>query len=191
MFRRILLVLSVLVLGFVGYVASRPGEFHVERSATIAATPGTIYPHVADFRQWAAWSPWERLDPQMKKTIEGDPMSVGSTYHWAGNDSAGEGRMTITEADPSSRLVIKLEFLKPFAATNTTVFALAQESEGTKVTWSMDGKNDLLLKAVGLFMNMDSQVGGDFERGLASLKAIAEAEEAARSTTAADTTATP
>lgn len=189
MMRRILLVLLVLVLGFVGYVSTRPAEFHVERSATIAASASTIYPHLADFHQWEAWSPWERLDPAMKKTYEGDPMGVGSNYHWAGNDSVGEGRMTIKESVPSERLTIELEFIKPFAATNTTLFSLAPEGEGTKVTWAMDGKKDFMMKAVGLFMDMDKQVGGDFERGLASLKQLTEAEQATLGASP-DTTAT-
>lgn len=189
MVRRALLVLLVLVLGFAGYVASRPSEFSIERSATVAASPATLYPHIADFHQWAAWSPWERLDPNMKKTFEGDPMAVGSSYHWAGNDSVGEGRMTITEADPSNRVAIRLEFIKPFAATNSTLFALQPAGDATTVTWSMSGRNDFMMKAVGIFMDMDKQVGGDFERGLASLKSVAEAAEAAAAVP--DTTVTP
>lgn len=179
MLRNILVALVVLVLVFVAFVSTRPADFRIERSTTIAASPEVIYPHVADFHQWAAWSPWEKIDSTMKKTISGEPMAVGSDYHWAGTGEAGEGRMTITSLTPPEHVEIKLDFIKPFEATNTTAFAIAGEGEGSKVTWTMSGKNGFVAKAMGLFMNMDQMVGGDFEKGLAELKRVAEAEAAA------------
>lgn len=186
MLRKILIALVVLVLLFVGFVATRPADFHVERSARIAAPAETIYPLVADFHRWEAWSPWESIDSTMKKTISGEPMAVGSDYHWAGTGEAGEGRMTLREATPPTGISIQLDFIKPFTATNTTAFAITPEDDGSKVTWTMSGRNNFMAKAMGVFMNMDQMIGGDFEKGLASLKQVAEAEAAA----AADTTAT-
>ena len=186
MLRNLLITIVVLVLVLVAFIATRPAHFHIERSASIAASPETIYPHLADFHQWEAWSPWEKLDSSMVKTMTGEPMAVGSDYHWAGTGEVGEGRMTLTAAQPPSSLTIKLDFIKPFEATNTTLFTLDPEGEGTKVAWIMEGENGFMAKAMGLFMNMDQMVGGDFEKGLAALKQVAEAEAAAASV---DTTA--
>lgn len=176
--KKFLTVLLVLILALVGFVASRPGTFHIERSTTIAAAPDAVYPHLADFHQWAAWSPWEHLDPSMKASYSGAESGVGAVYDWTGNDKVGQGRMTVTDATPPSHVGIKLEFLKPFTATNQCTFTLAPEGSGTKVTWAMDGTNNFVAKAFGLMMNMDKTVGGDFERGLASLKTVAEAAPA-------------
>lgn len=171
-----LLLLLLLVIGFLGFVATRPDTYHVERSATVAAPPATVYSVVSDFHRWGEWSPWEHLDPNMAKTITGPESGVGANYHWAGNDKAGEGNMLITEATPGERLAIKLDFIKPFASTSTTVFAFAPEGEGTRVTWSMDGRMGFIEKGMCVFMSMDKMIGGDFEKGLASLGKVAAAE---------------
>lgn len=177
MVKKILAVLAALLVAFVGFVATRPAQFRIERSATIAAPIEAVFPLVDDFHRWADWSPWEKLDPGMKKTFEGGP-GVGAKYAWVGNQDAGEGRMTILESRPGERIGIKLEFLKPFAATNTTVFAFKGGPDGTHVNWSMEGQNNFLAKAFSVFMNMDAMVGKDFEAGLRTLKNVAEAEAA-------------
>jgi Polyketide cyclase / dehydrase and lipid transport len=155
-------------------IATRPATFHIERSITAAASPENAFAQVNDFHAWSAWSPWEKLDPQMKRTFEGAPSGTGSVYSWQGNDDVGEGRMTIQKSDKPSLVLIKLEFIKPWTATNTTTFTFAPVTEGTKVTWAMDGENNFMSKAFSLFMNMDKMVGDDFERGLTALKAAAE-----------------
>jgi hypothetical protein len=179
---RIILVLVAVLLVF---VQTRPDHFRVERSATIAASGETVYSHLANFHDWAAWSPWERLDPSMQRTFDGPESGVGAGYHWVGNKQVGEGSMKITAATPGSNVTIDLEFIKPFQASNVTMFTLAPEGGGTKVTWAMEGKNNFVGKAMCLVMNMDKTVGGDFERGLAQLKTVAERAPAAA---AADTT---
>ena len=146
------------------------------RSATIAAPADVVFPMINDLHSWAAWSPWAELDPNMKLTYGGAQAGVGATYAWTGNDKVGEGRMTILESHPSDKVVIKLEFLKPFEATNTTAFVIQPEAGGVKVTWDMNGVNNFISKAATLFMDMDKEVGGDFARGLAKLKAVAEAK---------------
>ena len=118
-----------------------------------------------DRELWEAWSPWARLDPAMKQAYEGAPAGTGAIYTWAGNSQVGEGRMTLTESRPSDLIRIRLEFLKPFAATSTAEFTFKAERNQTVVTWSMAGKNNFIAKAVHLFMNMDKMVGGNFEEG--------------------------
>jgi hypothetical protein len=167
--RNALIVVPVLVVGLVLFVASRPAAYHVERSATIEAAPESLYTRIADFHRWEEWSPWAKLDAAMKIDFSGAEAGPGAVYHWVGNSKVGEGRMTLTDAQPPGRAVIRLEFLKPFASVCTTTFTLAPEGSGTHVTWTMDGRNDFVGKAMCLVMNMDKTVGPDFERGLAGL----------------------
>lgn len=189
MFRKILLGLGALLLVFVLVVATRPGTFHLERSITVAAPPEKVYAQVEDFHAWRAWSPWEELDPNLKRTYEGPTAGQDASYAWAGNDKAGEGRMTIVKADKPKTLEVKLEFIKPFPATNTATFTFVPVTEGTKITWAMDGKNGFLSKAFSLFVDMDKLVGGDFERGLAAMKTLAEGRENPAGTAAPSTSA--
>lgn len=174
MVRKILVgVVSVLaVLAVV--VALQPATFHIERSILVRAPSDFAYAQVNDFHAWRAWSPWEKLDPQMARTYSGEASGTGASYAWRGNKEVGEGRMTIERSEPA-QIVLKLEFLKPFAATNTATFSFTPGSQGTKVTWAMDGRNTFLTKAMHLVMDMDKLVGKDFERGLEALKAAAEA----------------
>jgi hypothetical protein len=175
MVRKILIgVASVaVVLGVI--VSLQPATFHVERSVVVNAPAESAFAQVNDFHAWRAWSPWEKLDPQLSRTYSGPPSGTGASYAWSGNKEVGEGRMTIERSDSPAQIAIKLEFLKPFAATNTATFTFAQSAEGTKVTWAMDGKNGFVAKAMHLVMDMDKLVGKDFERGLAALKTAAEA----------------
>lgn len=190
--KKVLLGLLVLVAVAVAFISTRPNTYRVERSSVIAAPAEVIDPLITDFRQWEGWSPWEKIDPAMKREFGGSPSGVGATYHWAGNNDAGEGRMTITDAEPSAKVGILLEFLKPFESTSQTTFALAPEAAGTRVTWTMDGNHNFMSKAMCIFMSMDKMIGGDFEKGLASMKLLAEGVAAnASSATGAGSTATP
>ena len=191
--KKVLMVLLIVVVGFCGFVATRPATFHVERVTTIAVPSEAVFARINDLHQWDAWSPWEKLDPQMKKTYEGADAGVGASYHWSGNDKVGEGRMTITESEPGSKVGIKLEFIKPWQATNTGTFTFTPEAAGTRVTWAMDGTNNFMAKAMTIFMNMDQMIGSDFEKGLASLKELSEVAAAmpADSTTTAATQSAP
>ena len=184
-FRVVVLVVVALLI----VVQTRPDRFHVERSTTINAPGETVFAQVNDFHKWAAWSPWEKLDPQMHKTFTGPESGVGAFYGWSGNSKAGEGSMKITGSTPSSQVVIDLQFLEPFKSASVTTFTLAPEGAGTKLTWSMDGTNNLMSKAMSLVTSMDKMVGPDFERGLASLKSVAERAPAAAAPAAGDTTA--
>lgn len=175
MLKIILGTLAVIIVGFVVVVALQPAEFRVARSATMSAPAAAVFAQVNDLHKWEAWSPWAKRDPAMKQTYDGAPAGVGAISAWAGNREVGEGRMTITESRPGELIRFRLEFFKPFTATNTAEFAFKSEGNQTTVTWSMAGNNNFMAKAVGLFMNMDRLVGGDFEKGLAAMKALVEA----------------
>ena len=170
-----LIALAGIAIVGVVVVATRPAQFHLARTARIAAKPPAVFAQVNDFHQWDAWNPWAKLDPAMKQSYAGAPAGVGAVYTWAGNSRVGEGRMTLTESRPSDLIRIKMEFLKPFASTSTAEFTFRPEGDHTVVTWSMEGRNNFMAKAIHLVMNMDRMIGGQFEKGLAQMKAAAEA----------------
>jgi uncharacterized protein YndB with AHSA1/START domain len=180
-----LIALAVIVVGFILVVAMQPAEFRIARTATIDAPADAVFARVNDFRGWKDWSPWAKLDPAMKETYGGASAGVGASYAWEGDDQVGSGRMTIAESRPGELIRINLEFLEPFAAENTAEFAFTPEGSGTAVTWSMTGRNGFIAKAAGLFLDIDGMVGGDFEKGLAQLKAAAEAAPASLSSATA------
>ncbi|MGB7838428.1 MAG: SRPBCC family protein, partial [Terrimicrobiaceae bacterium] len=150
-------------------------EFRVVRSAILSAPAQALFALVNDFHRWEAWSPWEKLDPALERSYDGAPAGVGAVYSWVGNNHVGEGRMTILESHPNDLIRIKLEFLKPFAATHTADFTFKPEGDRTRVTWNMFGEKNFLSKAIGLFMNMDKMIGNNFEQGLAQLESAAKA----------------
>jgi hypothetical protein len=149
--------------------------YTVERSTTIHATPQERYDRIANFRSWGDWSPWDDLDPDMEKTYAGEDGAVGSSYSWRGNRKAGEGEMTVAALHAPDSVRIDLQFLKPFKSQSITQFELTPEGDGTKVAWTMTGSHTWISRIMGLFVSMDKLVGKDFEKGLASLKAVAEA----------------
>jgi hypothetical protein len=169
-----LLALGGVIVVFLIVVAMQPADFKVERSATLRAPAPAAFAQVNDFQNWQAWSPWEKVDPALKRTYQGPKAGTGAIYAWQGNKDVGEGRMTITESRPGELVRIKLEFFKPFAAVNDTVFRFQPSGEATTVTWTMSGQNNFLSKAMCLFVNMDRMVGGMFEQGLAQMKTVVE-----------------
>jgi hypothetical protein len=166
-------VVVLVVLAIV--VAMQPEEFRVSRSAVMAAPAPAVFAQVNDLHNWEKWNPWQKVDPAMKLTFSGPPSGIGAAYAWQGNRDVGEGRLAIIESKPADLVRIKLEFLKPFAATNTAIFTFKPEGNQTAVTWSMEGRNNYFAKAINLCMNMDKMVGGQFEKGLADMKAVVEA----------------
>lgn len=173
MIKKTLLGLAVLLAGVLAFAATRPDTFRVERSALVQAPPEAVYAQVSDFHRWSAWSPWEKLDPDMKRTHSGAPAGVGAEYAWTGNSDVGTGRMEILEAEPASRVAIQLDFIDPWEASNLTEFTLSPEGDATRVTWAMTGENSYMGKVMSLFMDMDELIGADFEKGLAGLGAAA------------------
>lgn len=177
MLKKILLVLGVLLVAFLAFVATRPDDFQVQRSTHIDAPAAVVFANVNEFPRWAAWSPWEKLDPAMQKEFSGPAAGSGAAYAWKSeNDNVGEGRMTILESRPAEFVGIKLDFITPFEATNDIAFSFNPMDGGTHVTWNMSGKNGFAGKLMHVFMDMDKMVGGDFEKGLADLKRVSEGQ---------------
>jgi hypothetical protein len=174
MFKKIALVVVVLAAALLIYAATRPDSLHVERTASINAPPGKIFPLITDFHTWSSWSPYEKIDPAMKRAYSGATSGKGAVYEWEGNNEVGQGRMEITDASNPSRVIIKLDFIKPLEGHDVAVFALVPQGDSTNVTWTMDGPTPYVGKLIGVFMNMDTMIGKDFETGLANLKAITE-----------------
>lgn len=173
MFKIILLIVIVALVAVLGLAATRPDVFRVERSTSIKAAPEKIFPLIADFHQWAAWSPWEKMDPAMKRTFSGAASGKGAVYAWEGNSKVGAGRMEVTDAVPS-KITLQLDFIKPFEGHNIAEFTLTPNGETTNVTWAMHGPAPFISKLIGLFCNMDKMIGKDFETGLANMKVAAE-----------------
>ena len=170
----ILLGLAVVVFLFLIVVAVQPSQFSISRSATVAAPPATVFAHVNDFHKWEAWSPWAKMDPNAKNTFSGPDAGVGAAFTWSGNKKVGAGHMTITESRPSELIHINLEFERPMKATNLSEFTFKPDGRKTVVTWTMSGKNCFMGKLFGLVMNCDKMIGGQFEKGLAQMKAVSE-----------------
>jgi hypothetical protein len=172
----VLIILGIIVLavaGLLAVAASRPDRFRVVRSIAIAAPAERIVPLIDDFRRWSEWSPWEGKDPAMKRSFEGPAAGVGAVYGWDGNKQVGRGRMEVVESKPDA-VKIKLDFVTPFEAHNMAEFQVSPGPGGSTLTWSMQGPSPLMMRVMGLFMNMDTMIGRDFEAGLAKLKAAAE-----------------
>lgn len=174
MIKKLAAIIVILIVALLGFAATRPDTFRIERRASIKAPPDKIFPLIDDFHRWGAWSPWEKLDPEMKRTYSGAESGPGAVYEWAGNSEVGKGRMEILETSPPSRVTIKLDFLEPFEGHSTAEFTLAPEGDATNVTWAMFGSNSYFEKVIGVFLSMDSMVGKDFEKGLADMKRVAE-----------------
>ncbi|CAA9412105.1 MAG: hypothetical protein AVDCRST_MAG64-2427 [uncultured Phycisphaerae bacterium] len=168
-----LIVVAVVVAVLVFLIARQPSTFKVVRSAAVPGPPEDLFEHVNDLRSWEAWSPWAKRDPTMRQTYDGPPAGVGATSEWSGNREVGAGRMTITESVPHERVGLRLDFLKPFAATHTAEFTFAPDGDRTVVTWSMSGDKIFASRVICLFMDMDKMIGRDFEQGLAALAALA------------------
>ena len=166
---------SVIIVVFAVIVALQPADFPVSRSATVSAPPAAVFAQVNDFHKWEAWSPWAKLDPSAKNSFEGPSAGTGAIFKWSGDNNVGAGTMTVTESRPSELIRIKIDFLKPFEATNTAEFTFKPEGNQTLVTWSMFGTNNFIAKAFCLFNNMDKMLGGEFEKGLAQMKVAAQA----------------
>ena len=175
MFKKIVLGIVVLLIVLAVVIQLQPATFSVTRAAAIGAPPEKVFELVNDFHNWQRWSPWAALDPAAKYTYSGPASGNGAVCAWTGNDSVGEGRMTILASEPFTHIAIELEFFKPFPSTARNDFHFSAGNNGTEVTWTMSGDNNFLAKAVCLFMGgMDKMIGPDFERGLALMNSAAQ-----------------
>ncbi len=174
MLKIIALIIVVAIAGILILAATKPDTFAVQRSISIKAPPEKVFPLINDFKRWGAWSPWEKKDPAMKRTYGAVTSGKGAHYGWEGNSDVGQGSMDITDSVPSSKVALKLDFVKPFEGHNTVDFTLQPTGEMTNVTWAMRGPAPFVTKVMQVFCNMDTMIGKDFESGLANLKTAAE-----------------
>ncbi|MGH6906525.1 MAG: SRPBCC family protein [Aestuariivirga sp.] len=174
MITTIIILIVLAIAAILGLAAMKPDVFQVQRQADIRGPREKIFALLIDFNKWMQWSPWEKMDPALKRTYSGTPSGVGAVYAWEGNKKVGKGRMEIIEADRPSLVKLKLDFVAPFEAHNTAIFALAENDGVTRVMWTMSCRSPFMFKLMGLFTNMDKMIGKDFETGLANMKAIAE-----------------
>jgi uncharacterized protein YndB with AHSA1/START domain len=170
----IAVVLAIIILAILIVAATKPGTFRIERTAVVNAPAEKVFPLIADFHQWLNWSPWEGRDPALKRTYSGAERGKGAVYAWEGNKNVGSGRMEILEAATPSKIVIKLDFLKPFEAHNTAEFTMLPQGAAPSVVWVMHGPAPFMSKLMQVFMSFDNMIGKDFEAGLAKLKTISE-----------------
>lgn len=174
MIKIILVAIFILIAAVLGLALTKPDNFRIERAATIKAPPEKIFAVINDFHNWTSWSPWEKLDPTMKRTHSGAASGKGAIYEWEGNSKVGAGRMEILDTTAPSKIAIKLDFIKPFEGHNTAEYTLVPQGEMTNVTWAMYGPTPFISKLMQVFVSFDKMIGKDFEAGLANLKAVAE-----------------
>ncbi|HBJ84271.1 MAG TPA: polyketide cyclase [Verrucomicrobiales bacterium] len=175
MIKKVLLGLIAAIVIILVVASFQSDDLNVTRSATIAAPPDAVFKVVNDFRQWDAWSPWSKLDPAMKKTLEGPPEGVGAIYKWSGNNEVGEGSTRLVGSKPNETIDMKLEFVRPFEGSSDVRFTFAPEGTGTKVTWAMQSKKPFIGKVMGLFMDCGKMCGDQFSEGLGNLGKVVTA----------------
>jgi Polyketide cyclase / dehydrase and lipid transport len=169
-----LIIIAIVIVAFLVIASMRPSTFSLQRSINVNASPEKIFPHLNDFKNWGAWSPWDKMDPDLKRTFSGSASGEGAKYSWIGNNKVGEGSMEITKSVLNANVELNLNFLKPFKASNVTEFKITPNGNTTNVNWEMRGPLNLFMKIMHMFMNMDKMVGKDFEKGLTNLKSIVE-----------------
>lgn len=174
MLKKVAIGILVIVVAFLAYCATKPDTFRIERSATINAPAEKIFPYINNLHSFASWSPYEKMDPNMKRTYIGPEAGKGAAYEWSGNDQIGQGRMEITSSTEPTNVTMSLDFIKPFKAHNTVEFNLKPNGESTDATWSMYGPNEYMCKVMQTFFNMDEMCGKDFTEGLSNLKKMVE-----------------
>ena len=175
----IIAVLAVAVAAVLGYAATLPDNFRIERAATISAPPEKVYAILSDFHRSTEWSPFEKMDPDMKRTYSGAERGKGAVYSWDGNSDAGAGRLEIVEATEPSKLVMTLDFIRPMEGRNIVEYRMEPRGDATEVTWSMHGEAPFISRVMCVFFDMDRMIGGEFEKGLANLKTLAETDKTA------------
>ncbi len=176
-----LLVALAAIVGIAGVLvlaALKPDTFAVERTMAMKAPADRIFPYINDLHRFATWSPFERKDPGMKRAFSGPASGKGARYDWDGDSSVGQGYIAILESSAPDRVVMGLDMVRPLRVHNTVEFKLETRGEATNVTWSMRGRVPYAAKIAHVIFDMDRMVGGDFEAGLASLRALVEKEPA-------------
>jgi hypothetical protein len=170
----IAIVLAIAIAAVLVLALTKPNSFTVQRAISIKAPAEKIFPLINDFHQWVTWSPYENKDPAMMRTYSGAESGKGAVYAWNGNNNVGSGRMEILDTAVPSKIVIKLDFFKPFEGHNTAEFTMLPQGDATNLTWVMHGPAVFISKVMQVFINLDNMIGKDFEAGLANLKRLTE-----------------
>ena len=170
----IAVILAIAIAAVLILAGTKPNSFSVRRATSIKAPADRIFPLINDFHQWRTWSPYEEKDPALKRTYSGADHGKGAVYAWDGNNNVGSGRMEILETAVPQKIVIKLDFFKPFEGHNTAEFTMLPQGDTTNLTWTMTGPAVFMSKVMQVFMNLDRMIGRDFEVGLANLKKLTE-----------------
>ena len=170
----IAVIAAALVAGILIYAATKPDGFDVARSVRIKAAPEKIFPLIDNLHSFNTWNPFMKKDPAVKLAYSGPASGIGAAQEWEGNSSVGKGRVEITRSSPSSRIAMKLDMLSPIEGHNVVEFSLKPDGDATTVTWAMSGRCHYIAKVMSTICSMDKMVGGEFEKGLADLKALAE-----------------
>lgn len=175
MIKKILLGIAAIIAVFAVYVALQPADFRFERSVTVAAPAPVVFDNVNNLKKWDHWSPWAKLDPDAKVQFAGPEAGEGAAFMWSGNDKIGEGKMTVVESKPAEKVGIRLDFVKPFEATGKSEFYFKPSGNQTQVTWAFSGENNFITRAICIIVNMQGQMESTMDKGLASMKQVAEA----------------
>jgi hypothetical protein len=167
-------IIFLVLSGLCFMISKQPAEFRISRSEVMSVPAAKIFPYVNDLHKWQEWSPWAKMDPNAKEIFEGPASGSGASFSWDGNNKVGQGRMTIIDSRADELVRFRLEFMRPFKATNIAEFTFTFEDNKTRLTWTMSGTNNFVGKAMSLIMNCDKMVGGQFGQGLSTLKSIVE-----------------
>jgi len=176
MMQKILIGLIAMIGSFLALILLQPSDYQITRTTTISAPPQDVFAQIDDFHRWQAWSPWAERDPKAKVSFDGPASGKGAMFAWSGNNEVGEGRMTLTESQSGEHARIKTDFVKPFVGSSYSDFSLKPEGGATSVSWTISGQNDFIAKAICMFVSMDKVLGGEMEKGLASMKQLVEAD---------------
>lgn len=176
MMQKIFIGLLATIGSFLTLILLQPADYRVSRTMVTSAPAAAVFAQIDDFHRWQEWSPWAKRDPAAKVSFDGPASGKGAIFAWSGNNEVGAGRMTLTESRPAEAVKIKTDFVQPFVGTSYSDFSLKPEGSGTSVSWTISGQNDFIAKAICLFVSMDKVLGGEIEKGLASIKALVEAD---------------
>jgi hypothetical protein len=175
--KKFVVVLVVLLIAFLGYVSTRPGQFHYERNGVINASADKIFPYLSSFKEGAAWSPYEKKDLQMKKIFTGTDGQVGATMAFEGNKEVGSGKLEMLKIVPNEVVEIRLTMLEPVRGESLVQYKLTPVDGGTQFSYSMSGESGFLGKLMSTVIDCEKMVGDDFSIGIANLKTLVESKK--------------
>jgi hypothetical protein len=175
MIRKIGIALGGVVVGVLLYAGfGVPKHFEITRSVTVKATPEVIFPYINGSQKMDEWMPWKSEDPTVVMTYSGPESGVGAITHWTSKGDMGVGTAEIIESRANQSVKTKLTYTKPMKMEQETLISLQVIPQGTVVTWMVYGESDFLSRLFRVFVNLDKEVGGQFEKGLKTLQGIVE-----------------